>query len=171
MENIILILGSYNDDQGELSHIATSRLKRGILAYQEHKNSKIILTGGYGVHFNRTEKPHTFYARFFLIENNIPSYEILDEVESTHTLEDALFAKKVIDRFPYKKIIIVTSDFHMPRVQFIFDSIFNTHTLHYSIAVTDVSKEEYNVFLYQEEKKLEAIKQKIKGYSNGISLQ
>ncbi|CAM3403605.1 hypothetical protein [Legionella longbeachae] len=29
MEHIILILGSYNNDQGELSHIATSRLMKG----------------------------------------------------------------------------------------------------------------------------------------------
>lgn len=90
MEHIILILGSYNNDQGELSHIATSRLMKGISVYKEHGNSKILLIGGYGDHFNRANKPHTFYAKLFLIENKISEDDILGEVESTYTLEDAL---------------------------------------------------------------------------------
>ncbi|KTC91423.1 YdcF family protein [Fluoribacter dumoffii] len=168
MENIILILGSYNNDHGELSHIAISRLMKGISDYKEHINSKILITGGCGDHFNRTDKPHTFYAKRFLMENKISRDDILGEVESTYTLEDALLAKEVIDKHSPEKIIIVTSDFHMSRVQFIFNSIFNNYQLQYSAATTCVSTEEYNVILSQEEKKLEAIKQKIKGYPNGI---
>lgn len=132
IENIILILGSYNDEQGVLSEIATSRLDKGISIYQNYLNSKIILTGGYGSHFNSTKRPHSFYAKLHLIKNNIPVIDILDEVNSSHTLEDAFLSKKIIEKYVDKKIIIVTSDYHIPRVQFIFNLVFKEHLLQLS---------------------------------------
>ncbi|KTD55521.1 hypothetical protein Lsai_2380 [Legionella sainthelensi] len=86
--------------------------------------------------------------KLFLIENKISGDDILGEVGSTYALEYALLSKEVIDKHSTEKIIIVTSDFHMSQVQFIF----NNYQLQYSAATTCVPTEEYNAILAQEEK-------------------
>lgn len=151
---VIIILGSYNNEQGKLSKIAKSRLNKGSEEYKKHKNYKIILTGGYGEHFNPTSKPHAFYAKKFLLSLGISDESILDFVESKFTLEDALLAKPIIEKQFVKNLIIVSSDYHIKRVKYIFGQVFNNYNLSYSAAITNVSRSEMCRLEEQENMKL-----------------
>lgn len=154
IEGVIIILSSYNDDRGELTGIAKSRLNKGIEEYTKNKNYKILLTGGCGAHFNPTSKPHSYYAQQYLLSRGIQSCEILEFAESKYTLEDALLAKKIVEHYAIKKLIIVSSDYHIQRVQYIFDRIFSGYILIYSSAVTNVSKKEMERLIQEESEKL-----------------
>lgn len=144
MEHFIIILGHTNNKKGQISDIYISRLEkaRDILVKNKikNKNFKILCTGGYGWHFNKTKKPHGEYGKEYLISRGIPEKMFLPIAMSKNTIQDAIYSRKIIDDINKKlidelnnniknriKIIVVSSDFHMPRVKYIFSKIFDEH--------------------------------------------
>eukprot|EP00124_Ichthyophonus_hoferi_P000937 Ihof_evm22s40 gene=Ihof_evmTU22s40 len=87
--NIIISLGGRNDPEGTLSEETVSRLQTAYQAYQHqtetNKNWKIMVTGGFGTHFNTTQLPHHVYARRYLVDIGCPNDDIISEVESSNT--------------------------------------------------------------------------------------
>ena len=67
MEGIIILLGSPNDEEGQLSSIGIERANCSIEEYRNHPDYKILPTGGFGEHFNKTDMPHASYAKHYLI--------------------------------------------------------------------------------------------------------
>jgi uncharacterized SAM-binding protein YcdF (DUF218 family) len=82
------------------------------------------LTGGRGNHFNLTGKPHAAYTRSYLEALGVPPGAFMDFAESANTIEDARLSKEALDGTNVKKITLITSDFHMERVQFLFSEIY-----------------------------------------------
>ena len=117
---IIIILGSPNSKEGELYNVAKQRCEKGIQEYLNHPTWKIVLTGGFGEHFNNSEKPHSYYLQRYLIEQGIAPEVIVDSVVSTNTLEDASLTKPIIENYNVDDILVVTSDFHYDRARYIF---------------------------------------------------
>lgn len=72
MNGIIIVLGSPNDIKGNLSSIAIERCNKAYEEYTQHNDYMILLTGGYGEHFNKTDKPHAFYSSQYLTGKGIP---------------------------------------------------------------------------------------------------
>ena len=93
----------------------------GIQEYRKHPDWKIVLTGGYGAHFNEAVKPHAYYMQQYLIEQGVPDQTIVDSVMSTNTLEDASLSKPIIIKYNVQDIIVVTSDYHYDRARYIFE--------------------------------------------------
>jgi hypothetical protein len=94
MDNIssdgrIMILGAPNDNIGNLSLIAKTRLKHGAKELLKNADFKILPTGGFGKHFNETDQPHWKYARDYLINQLSVSKEgfLPDAIESTNTIK------------------------------------------------------------------------------------
>ncbi|HEY0612558.1 MAG TPA: YdcF family protein [Chitinophaga sp.] len=121
--SILIVLGAPNSPEGLLSPIAISRLDTCFSIYQQ-EGSYILLTGGYGPHFNTTEKPHTWYARQYLKGKGVPSHKILDSVESSNTVEDATLSKPLITILQPSLVTIITSEFHLQRAGLIFCDIY-----------------------------------------------
>ena len=86
MKGVIILLGAPNDEKGRLSRIARERCEQAILEYRKNSGYKILPTGGFGPHFNVTDKPHGFYSGRYLISRGIPKEDILEGVESSNTL-------------------------------------------------------------------------------------
>ena len=136
--HIIIILGHANSKKGQLSDIYKSRLEKGYREFIKKKNHKkdfkILCTGGFGWHFNKTKKPHGRYGEEYLLSRGVPEKCFLPVAMSKNTIQDALLSKKIIDglkdnRLLRNKIslIIVSSDFHMPRVKYIFARVFDEY--------------------------------------------
>jgi len=134
----ILILGAPNDINGNLSLIAKTRLKQGFKELSLNQGFKILLTGGFGKHFNETSNTHWSYAKAFLIkEFSIAGDSFLSEsIESSNSVEDIEKAEPIFQKYDFKKIIIVTSEFHLERVKYITEKAlgFNGGKLFYSCA-------------------------------------
>ena len=126
LEGLIVILGSPNDAAGQLAEMGQRRVAKGYAEYQLRRGApwKILLTGGFGAHFNTTAKPNAYYAQQLLLAWGVPAADIVEFAESGHTLEDATLARPIVQRYGVEQLVIVTSDFHMPRVRFIFAHIF-----------------------------------------------
>lgn len=122
---LVVVLGSPNDDSGNLQPIALERLRRGAAEFLAEPNTRVLVTGGFGPHFNRTARPHAEYARAFLLSLGVPERAFTESALSGNTVEDALLARPIVDRSGARRLIVVTSDFHLDRARFVFDRVFS----------------------------------------------
>jgi uncharacterized SAM-binding protein YcdF (DUF218 family) len=124
IEGAIVILGSPNSDSGELSTIAQERSRLGAELYHQYPSYFIIPTGGFGSHFNRSPRPHGAYVRDHLIRLGVPAASIAEHpVESANTIEDARLLLPVLDRLKPRRVLAITSDYHLDRAKFVFDHV------------------------------------------------
>lgn len=138
---IIIILGSPNSKEGELYYVARQRCEKGIQEHQNHPDWKIVLTGGFGEHFNTTRQAHNVYLQKYLLERGLAPEVILDSVLSANTLEDASLSKPIIVKHQVKDILVVTSDFHYDRARYIFETEYSDTDINirFSLSYTDES--------------------------------
>ncbi|MBN2011198.1 YdcF family protein [candidate division KSB1 bacterium] len=118
---LIILLGSPNSPAGKLYSIARERCERAIHLGKKYPDYKFLLTGGFGDHFNTSNRPHAFYLMQFLQAYGIPRNRFVDFAESRNTLEDASLSKPIVLKYQSMKIIVVTSDYHFDRAKFVFE--------------------------------------------------
>ncbi|WP_394392402.1 YdcF family protein [Shewanella woodyi] len=142
MSSAIVVLGAPNDSDGNLSVMALSRCDLAYTYFSQNPHLKIICTGGVGAHFNTTSTPHAQYLKNYLMSKEVPQINFLPLVESRFTFEDALLAREVIEEHKITSLVIVTSEFHLPRAKLVFSTIFPQITFHYLAATTPLSDDE-----------------------------
>ena len=136
IRGIIVLLGSPNTDRGELHSIAKARCERALWEYRQHPGYKILPTSGFGAHFNRTDKPHAFYLKQYLVARGIPESDILEFAESRNTIEDATLSYPIAIKYGVRDVVIVTSDYHADRAQFLFQQTYKGISLTFSLCLT-----------------------------------
>jgi uncharacterized SAM-binding protein YcdF (DUF218 family) len=126
IHGFVVILGSPNDAAGNLSEIGQGRVRLGFETYRNlaAQGYRLLLTGGYGEHFNTTPQPNAYYAQRLLLDMGVPAEHILEFAESRNTVDDALKSRPIVDKYGGHHLIIVSSDFHLGRVQFVFERVF-----------------------------------------------
>lgn len=131
LPGLVLVLGSPNDEAGLICAMGQGRIALGLALYRERAAAgwKLLLTGGYGAHFNTTALPHAHYARALMLENGVPPDDVVELAESRNTVDDALAARPIVERHGAPKLLVVSSDFHLPRVEFVFRRVFPDRTL------------------------------------------
>lgn len=112
---VVCLLGSQNDEQGRLSSEGVARAQVAMALWKCMPDAELILTGGFGSHFNRSGTPHWQVAREFLLERGVPAASIRGGVESGHTLDD--FVKLTASNLlrAGDTVAFVTSDYHVAR--------------------------------------------------------
>ena len=124
ISGVIVVLGSPNSEDGELYSIGKERCALALKQYARRSGWKLLLTGGYGAHFNTTDQPHAAYAKEYLVKRGVPSQAIVEFAESSNTLEDASLSKPIVLKYGAPEILVVTSDYHVDRVSYIFEREF-----------------------------------------------
>ena len=161
---LVVILGSPNDENGNLSAMGKGRVELGYKKYLELKAAgwKILLTGGFGAHFNTTKNPNAYYAQQMLLQLGVSATDILDFALSKNTVDDALQSREIIEKFNYSSLVVVSSDFHIPRVEFVFKAVFPDCSLTFAAApyLEFQSLEERDRLLAHESKELESLKER-----------
>lgn len=152
MEGIIILLGSPNDENGQLSPIGIERANCSIEAYRAHPGYQILPTGGFGEHFNKTDTPHALYVKRYLISQGIPDKAFIEFANSANTFEDASFSKVIVDCYNCSNIIVVTSDFHMERASIIFKEAFVGYNLKFSSSMTHLSEAQLEKLIEHEKR-------------------
>ena len=108
----ILLLGYGLDENDQATQELRLRVKAAAKAYAEGYSDTIIACGG------TTEGHHISEAEVMqaqLLEENIPQEAILLENKSQVTIENMLFAAKVMGGAKGKRVLVVTSDYHVRR--------------------------------------------------------
>jgi vancomycin permeability regulator SanA len=177
MENLpglVVILGSPNDQEGNLSEMGQGRVACGLQEYLSRRDAgwKILLTGGFGEHFNTTDKPNAYYAKQILLENGLQESEIVEFAESRDTVDDALQARPIVERYNASALVVVSSDFHIDRVRFIFGEVFPDRNLSFAGAdyLKGRSDEERDRLLTHEKAEIASLKKTRRSKLVGVDL-
>jgi uncharacterized SAM-binding protein YcdF (DUF218 family) len=147
---VIVVLGSPNFPDGTLGPIALDRLL-GCLGIFDPTKHKILCTGGFGAHFNTSPVAHANYLKDYLIQKGVPSTAFLPLALSSNTVEDAVMSLSILKKHEYKNLLILTSEYHLVRVEFIFSEILKDFYLNFK-AVTHHSMDDLLEPLIQHEK-------------------
>ena len=148
MKYIILLLGAPNDEQGRLSQMAQDRIDCAYNLYANNEHMTFLCTGGYGQHFNTTNRPHAYYAKQALIKKGVREEDFLPFILSTNTYEE----------LP-DMLIVITSDFHIRRAKLLHDRIINyPHTL-FLPAKSNLSEKELLSLIEHEQDAIKAIEE------------
>ncbi len=131
---VIVVLGSPNFPDGTLGPIALDRIK-GCLSIFDPTKHKILCTGGFGAHFNTSPVAHANYLKDFLIQKGVPSTAFLPLAFSSNTVEDAVMSKFILKEVEYKNLLILTSEYHLARVKFIFTEILKDFNLSFNAVI------------------------------------
>jgi uncharacterized SAM-binding protein YcdF (DUF218 family) len=109
----IVVLGGGSYNTGILKE---DSMKRLLTALTLHKKTHlpIILSGG------AENLPDAEIMKSLLLDFGVDKRDILTEVKSRDTLENALYVKNLCDQKNYKKLILITSAYHMPRAVELF---------------------------------------------------
>lgn len=159
MKCIILLLGSPNDDKGNLSQIAKDRINCAHSVYKSNISIKILCTGGFGEHFNTTDVPHAQYAKEALVKMGVCENDFLTFVLSSNTYEDFEKAKTIIEQELPDLLIVVTSDFHMERVKLLQKRILNYPKVIFIPAKSNLSESELLPLINHEKSAIERLRQ------------
>ena len=147
---VIVVLGSPNFPDGTLGPIALDRLQ-GCLAIFDPSQHQILCAGGFGAHFNTSPVAHANYLKDILIQKGVPSTAFLPLALSSNTVEDAVMSISILKETEVKDLIIITSEYHVARVKFIFTEILKDFNLNFK-AVTHHSMDDVLEPLIQHEK-------------------
>ena len=156
MKNVIIILGSPNSSKGRLSRIAIGRARKCLEIFNS-ETDMILCTGGFGKHFNTSEKPHANHLKRFLIKNGITENYFLPYANSSNTVQDATKAKEILLENEVKKVKIITTNYHLKRVQLIFDEILSEFEKTYFGVPNNMSSKSLLKFENHEKKAVEGI--------------
>jgi uncharacterized SAM-binding protein YcdF (DUF218 family) len=122
---LLIVLGAPNDAEGRLLPVAAGRAATAAREYLGDPRYRVVLTGGFGAHFNQTARPHFEYVAEALAAAGVPPTALLGCVASATTIEDArLCAELLAPREQPLHLKIVTSDFHTTRARLLFERAF-----------------------------------------------
>jgi len=156
-KEVLVVLGSPNSPRGELSDISKSRLDccRNMFA----KGQLILCTGGWGPHFNISDKAHAFYAKEYLLENGLSEKDFLELALSENTVDDAVKLKSILSNPKDVKLKVITSDYHLERVLLIFNEILDTYEMNFVGVKSNMEAEKLLQLIEHENNAIDAIKQ------------
>lgn len=106
---IVLGASAWNNNP---SPVFRERINHGIWLYKNGFVDYLIFTGGFGKNAKYSESA---VARNYAVKNSVPAEKIFIEEQSTITIENFFYAKKIIDDNDFDKIIVVSDPLHMKR--------------------------------------------------------
>ena len=123
----VFILGAPNDVDGRLSLTSLARIDTAERLYRDDPKIRVVVTGGYGAHFNRAQRPHRVYVGDELGRRGIVIEEVPDDLmASANTVQDALSIESFVEAKGLSAFEVITSAFHVARCHFIFDCVFTS---------------------------------------------
>jgi|TARA_B100001971_G_C18130716_1_gene504664 uncharacterized SAM-binding protein YcdF (DUF218 family) len=128
MKDVIIVLAGGVNPDGTLPKSPKARVEKGVELYKDRQARKLVMSGAYGFWLDWLKKvpvKHESVAmKEYAISLGVPSDAILIEDQSKDTLGNAYFTKiNVLEKYSWKDVVVVTSEFHIPRTKIVFDVV------------------------------------------------
>lgn len=163
MNKTILLLGASNEANGKLSQMAIDRLECAYSVYTNNSSVRFLCTGGLGEHFNTTITIHAEYLQQWLLFKGVRNEEFLPHITSSNTYEDIQGLSDVINCISNDLLIVVTSDFHIQRVQILYEMLICHENVIFIPATSKLTDSELLTRIAHEEKAIQLLKSKLYG--------
>ena len=162
--SIIIVLGNYMDESGQLNKESCSRLDLAIDVFRKNKHAFIITSGwDYYAEYNIAIADA---MKSYIVNNSLISHElVLTETNSRDTVGDAIFTKiNIIKKKSMNNLLIVTSDYHVSRTHKIFSYIYGEQYIVKVIGSNTTKKQELSEL---EDKSLNVFYKTFNGIKSG----
>lgn len=123
--DVIIVLAGGITDDGQLPLSVKNRIHLAKELFSQHLASDIIMAGKWSKYREKHQPPRTEATAMVEYAQSIGlSPEVLHKEEQSHNTASNIKSVRTLFLEPYnwKRVIIVTSDFHLPRVRKIVDT-------------------------------------------------
>ncbi|MEW9671317.1 YdcF family protein [Ammoniphilus sp. 3BR4] len=120
--DVIIVLGG--ETQGE-------RTERAVELYQNGLAPRLLFSDGTSLSW-RTKAVDEMTA--LATKLGVPERDIYNEESSRSTYENALYTKEVLQKNHWKSAVVVTTDWHSKRSQYIFEQLYQDTGIHLTYA-------------------------------------
>lgn len=124
-----IVLGSGVTSKNRLPHDAKTRLRKALLLWKQGYFSTFLLSGG------RTNEKSSYsqagLMKIWLLERGVPPENIVVEERAKDTLGNAIHTLPFIKE---THVLLVTSDYHLPRALDIFTHVYGPKYAVYGVA-------------------------------------
>lgn len=158
MNGLIIVMADSNTFDGNLSPIAIDRALGTLKFLKNNPDFQVLCTGGFGSHFNTSEYPHAQYLQNFLLEEGINHNRFVEFALGENTLEDIQLCDKIISRYEPDIIAVITSDFQLERIRFIFQKYSNYQYFVFLEVRTNLYEEEMERLVRLEQQALNRLR-------------
>lgn len=175
-DSIIVLAGGVNKD-GSLPEIPKKRVEKGVELFKNNAASKIIMSGKYGFWLDYFKdipaRSEAEAMKEYAVSLGVSEESIILEDTSKDTVGNAYFTKvNILEKNNWKKVIVVTSEFHLERTKFIFDTVLGPeYEIEYCFSEDPISEEQKISAKVKETKTIEVLKNLIKGVEAGNNEQ
>lgn len=111
----VVVLGAGLMKDGTVTPLLANRVKRGIEAWREHPEAKLIMSGGQGAD---ELQPESHAMRAFALSQGVPEEAILVEDRSANTRENLTFTEALREKEDLTskgRLLVVSDDYHVLR--------------------------------------------------------
>jgi len=136
MTDAVIVLANLMDSRGQLNLESKLRAQMAVEIFNE-KRASYLITCGWAYRPDCDIKIADAFRSYIVNNLGINSGFVLTELNSRDTVGDAVFTKvNLAIPFLWKRIHVVTSDYHVARAKEVFTFIYGKH---FSIEVSGVS--------------------------------
>lgn len=124
--DVIVVLAGGITKQGTLPKSVMQRVEQAKKLYEQGYAPKVLMSGQWSSYWQHSPPAHTEAVLMYqyAIRLGIPSKVLLVEEHSQNTFENAFYISKLfLEPRKWKKIVVITSDFHIARTQHIFNRL------------------------------------------------
>jgi len=126
--SVIVVLANLMDRYGNLNKESSMRMDLAISEYYK-RTAPLIVTSGWDYRKDSYIKIADAMKNY-AIEKSIAAEDIITELHSRDTVGDAIFTKKNLAlKNNWKKLLVITSDYHVQRTKEIFSFIYGKNYL------------------------------------------
>lgn len=121
--DVIIVLAGGIQETGEIPLSVQRRLQKAKLLYEQKAAERILLSGRWSKYWEKRNPPSTEAEamRQYALQLGIPDSALLKEERSHNTFTNAQYCTELFIRpQQWKRIAVVTSDFHVPRAKAMF---------------------------------------------------
>lgn len=118
---IVLLCGGFRgggEPYSASERLASGTLERAAAAFKLHRETGLPILVSGGAPFS--EEPEAEAAAAWLRELGVPQDRLLAETRSRDTYENAVYTLKLCSEKGFKKPVLLTSAYHMPRAMLLF---------------------------------------------------
>ncbi len=139
--DVIIVLAGGVKDDGTLPTNVKKRVRAAKVLFNQGLAPRMLMSGRWSVFREKFAPIHTeaTVMKSYAISIGIPVEAILKEEQSNDTESNAFHSIELfVKPNHWHKLIVVTSDFHLPRVKYIFDTLLGSkYQIRYEAAETN----------------------------------
>jgi uncharacterized SAM-binding protein YcdF (DUF218 family) len=114
--DVAVVLGAAVKPGGLASESLTRRVAHGVGLYHAGRVSHLLMSGGVVRH----PPAEAHLMRDLALAAGVPGAAIAIETCSRDTLENAAFSRAILDRNGWRRVLVVTDGYHLPRALYTF---------------------------------------------------